>query len=54
VEAFAVIGTPEEAVAEVKRRYGDIATRITLAVPDNADPGRWGPVLDELRSPVAA
>jgi probable F420-dependent oxidoreductase len=54
VETFAVIGTPEDAVAEVKRRYGDLATRITLTVPDDADPDRWGPVLDELRAPVAA
>jgi probable F420-dependent oxidoreductase len=51
---FAVIGTPEEAVAEVKRRYGDVASRITLTVPDDADPERWGPLFDELRGPVAA
>jgi probable F420-dependent oxidoreductase len=51
---FAIIGTPEEAVAEVKRRYGEVATRITLNVPDDADPDRWGPVFDELRAPVAA
>ena len=54
LSTFAIIGTPEEAVAEVKRRYGDIATRITLNVPDGADAERWGPVFDELRAPVAA
>jgi probable F420-dependent oxidoreductase len=54
LHTFAVIGTPEEAVAEVKRRYGDVATRITLNLPDDADPERWGPVLEELRAPVAA
>jgi probable F420-dependent oxidoreductase len=54
LDTFAIIGTPEEAVAEVKRRYGDVATRITLNVPDDADPDRWGPVFDELRAPVAA
>ena len=37
VETFAVVGTPEEAVAEVKRRYGDIATRITLQLPAERD-----------------
>jgi hypothetical protein len=28
--AFAVIGTPGDAAAEVKRRYGDIVDRITI------------------------
>lgn len=54
LDTFAIIGTPEEAVAEVKRRYGDVATRITLNLPDDADLDRWGPVFDELRAPVAA
>jgi len=54
LETFAVIGTPEEAVAEVKRRYGDVATRITLNLPEDADPERWAPVLKELRTPAAA
>jgi probable F420-dependent oxidoreductase len=54
LDTFAIIGTPEEAVAEVKRRYGDIATRITLSVPDDADPDRWGPLFDELRAAVPA
>jgi probable F420-dependent oxidoreductase len=51
VDAFAVVGTPEEAAAEVLRRYGDVATRITLALPDGAEPSRWAPVFESLRSP---
>ena len=54
LDTFAIIGAPEEAIAEVKRRYGDVATRITLNLPDDADPERWAPLLDELRAPVAA
>jgi probable F420-dependent oxidoreductase len=54
LDTFAIIGTPEEAVAEVKRRYGDVGTRITLNLPDGADADRWGPVFEELRAPVAA
>jgi probable F420-dependent oxidoreductase len=49
LEAFGIIGTPEEAVAEIKRRYGDVATRIAVPVPDRADPARWAPVFEELR-----
>jgi len=49
VKAFAVVGTPEEAVAELRRRYGDIATRVTMTLPPDADPQRWGRLFDELR-----
>jgi probable F420-dependent oxidoreductase len=35
LDAFAVIGTPDEAVAEIKRRYGDIVTRMTLFAGDD-------------------
>jgi probable F420-dependent oxidoreductase len=53
VHTFAVIGTPEEAVEEVRRRYGDIATRVSIVVPDDADPDRWGALFDRLREPVS-
>jgi probable F420-dependent oxidoreductase len=52
VDTFAVVGTPEQAVAEVKRRYGDIATRITLTLPaerDEAADRRWRELFDALR-----
>ncbi|HTR75224.1 MAG TPA: TIGR03617 family F420-dependent LLM class oxidoreductase [Solirubrobacterales bacterium] len=49
LEAFAVVGTPEEVVAELGRRYGDLATRLTLALPDGADMERWAPLMDQLR-----
>jgi probable F420-dependent oxidoreductase len=53
VQTFAVVGTPEEAIAEIKRRYGDIATRINLQVPaerDEAADERWRGLFDELRA----
>jgi alkanesulfonate monooxygenase SsuD/methylene tetrahydromethanopterin reductase-like flavin-dependent oxidoreductase (luciferase family) len=50
VDTFAVVGTPEEAVAELKRRYGDIATRITLQLPASHDEQRWRGLFDELRT----
>ena len=50
LHAFAVVGTPEEAIAEVKRRYGDICTRITLTLPEDRDEQRWAGLFDSLRA----
>lgn len=50
LHTFAVIGTPEDAVDELLHRYGDVATRITLPIPDGADPDRWAPLFAKLRS----
>jgi probable F420-dependent oxidoreductase len=49
LHTFAVIGTPEEAITEVKRRYGDLCTRITLTLPDERDADRWQALVDSLR-----
>jgi probable F420-dependent oxidoreductase len=51
LNAFAVVGTPEEAIEEVRRRYGDVATRISIPVPDGADPDRWAGLFARLREP---
>jgi len=37
LEAFAVVGSPEEAGAEVVRRYGDVLDRLTLHTPYAAE-----------------
>lgn len=34
LHTFAVIGTPDEAAAELQSRYGDLATRIVLPAPE--------------------
>jgi probable F420-dependent oxidoreductase len=34
LHTFAIVGTPQEAVTEAIRRYGDIAARITLKLPE--------------------
>ncbi len=49
LEKFAIAGSPEDAAEQVKQRYGDVVTRITLALPDGADPARWRPVFETLR-----
>jgi hypothetical protein len=33
VEAFAVVGEPDQVGAEIVRRYGDVMTRVTLYTP---------------------
>jgi hypothetical protein len=54
LHTFAVIGTPEAAVAELQRCYDDLATRITLSIPDRAQPERWGRVFAALRGSGAS
>ncbi len=54
MDAFSVVDTPEQAVAEIRRRYGEIATRIMLNAPEDADPARWKTVFESLREPVAS
>jgi probable F420-dependent oxidoreductase len=49
LHTFAVVGTPEAAFAEIRKRYGDIATRITLALPPDHDEERWAALFDSLR-----
>ena len=50
LHTFAVVGTPEDAIAEVKKRYGDVCTRITLVLPPDRDEARWAKLFDELRA----
>jgi alkanesulfonate monooxygenase SsuD/methylene tetrahydromethanopterin reductase-like flavin-dependent oxidoreductase (luciferase family) len=50
LRTFAVIGTPEEAVAEIARRYRGLVTRITLAIPEDREAERWDGLLGSLRA----
>jgi probable F420-dependent oxidoreductase len=50
LHTFAVVGTPEDAFAEVRKRYGDICTRITLTLPEERDHARWQGLFDSLRA----
>jgi probable F420-dependent oxidoreductase len=50
LHTFAVVGTPEDAIAELNRRYGDICTRITLTLPEDRDQERWARLFDSLRA----
>jgi len=54
LNTFGIIGTPEQVAEEIRRCYGDIATRVGMTVADDANPERWAPVFDLLRSPTDA
>jgi probable F420-dependent oxidoreductase len=51
LDAFAIVGAPEAVAEEIAARFGAIATRVALGLPDDADPQRWAPVFDRLRNP---
>ena len=50
LHTFAIVGTPEDAVAEIRRRYGGVITRIALTVPGDIDPQRRLRLLESLRT----
>ena len=50
LQAFAVVGTPEELAPQLKARYGDIIQRISFYTPYDNDRERWGQVLADLKA----
>ena len=53
LHTFAIIGTPQQAVAEIKRRYGDLLTRITIAALPG-EPLRSSEPFQALRAPASS
>jgi probable F420-dependent oxidoreductase len=51
LDAFAVVGTAEEVVEQLRRRYRGLLTRITLKLPDGLAPARHAALLAALRRP---
>jgi probable F420-dependent oxidoreductase len=49
VHAFAVVAPLDEAVNTLRRRYGDVATRIGIPRPEGLDPAMWHRMADALR-----
>jgi probable F420-dependent oxidoreductase len=50
LHTFAIVGTPEEAMAEIRRRYGGLITRIALTLPGDLEPDRRRRLLESLRA----
>jgi len=50
LNTFAVVGEPEQIAPELKRRYGDVVSRISFYAPYKSDPERWQRVLDDLKA----
>jgi probable F420-dependent oxidoreductase len=50
LQTFAVVGPPEAIAPELRRRYGDVISRISFYVPYRSDPDRWRAVLDDLKA----
>ena len=50
VDAFAVVGAPEELAPKFKERYGGLVDRISFYAPYETDPDRWGQVLKDLQA----
>jgi probable F420-dependent oxidoreductase len=51
VDAFAVVGEPEEIPGKLLARYEDLVTRVMLYAPYQLERDRWRAMLDALRLP---
>ncbi len=49
LEAFAIVGEPEEIAAGWKARWGDLVDRLSFYAPYSADPQRWARVMEDLK-----
>lgn len=48
LDAFAVVGEPEQLADGLNERYGDVVSRISFYAPYASDPERWRAVMDQL------
>ncbi|MEO5975280.1 MAG: LLM class F420-dependent oxidoreductase [Ilumatobacteraceae bacterium] len=50
LNAFAVVGEPEQIAPELHKRYGDVIQRMSFYAPYKSDPQRWQRVLADMKS----
>jgi probable F420-dependent oxidoreductase len=49
LNTFAVVGEPEQIGGELRKRYGDVISRISFYAPYESDRGRWQKVIADLQ-----
>jgi alkanesulfonate monooxygenase SsuD/methylene tetrahydromethanopterin reductase-like flavin-dependent oxidoreductase (luciferase family) len=47
---FAVVADPEDVAPRLAERYGDVVTRVTLALPHGSEPDRWSAVIAAIKA----
>ncbi|MCP5027031.1 MAG: LLM class F420-dependent oxidoreductase [Actinomycetia bacterium] len=50
LNTFAVVAEPEGIAPELKARYGDVIQRISFYAPYKADPAKWQPIMEAIKS----
>jgi probable F420-dependent oxidoreductase len=50
LDAFAIVAAPEAIAPRLADRFGDAVTRISLYLPTQRDPDRWGDVIAAIKS----
>jgi probable F420-dependent oxidoreductase len=54
LNAFAVVASPADVAAEIRRRFGELIDRISFYSPYETDTGTWDPILADLKAPVGS
>lgn len=50
LEAFAVVGEPEQIASGILKRFAGVVDRVTFYAPFEAAPGTWEPIVQELQN----
>jgi hypothetical protein len=50
LDAFAVVGEPEEIASELTQRFGDVVQRVSFYAPYKSDAERWKAVFRDLKA----
>ena len=50
LDTFAIVAAPEAIAPRLAERFGDVVTRISLYLPTQRDPDRWGDVIAAIKS----